>query len=236
MVLVVHRSYGFSLLSLAWGIGAIIAPMLGGTLCKPVDKYPALVAKGSTFDEFPYLLPCLFVMVAQIITALCIVFFMRETRPTGGLIRSARAVLLSFSFAQKPVSKSTYQTVATDEEDKVAVQMHELEMVTSESPRTVDCGPSSIQSPDTAETMSLSSPKDYTEDTQNLIQVTKQSGESSTDHENGSLNEKKTESFLTSIVWLTTVNYGVLSMGYIIWEETMPMYFKMDVEHVSKRA
>src|SRR5690606_27074226 len=36
-----NRSKGFGYMSLSWGLGTIIAPLVGGALCRPAQKYPS---------------------------------------------------------------------------------------------------------------------------------------------------------------------------------------------------
>jgi MFS family permease len=50
---------GFALLSFTWGLGAIVAPTLGGFLADPASKYPALFGDWPFFQAYPYALPCL---------------------------------------------------------------------------------------------------------------------------------------------------------------------------------
>ncbi|KAB2627263.1 protein ZINC INDUCED FACILITATOR-LIKE 1-like [Pyrus ussuriensis x Pyrus communis] len=54
-----HQALGMSTVSVAWGIGLIIGPALGGFLAQPADKYPSIFSKSSIFGRFPYFLPCL---------------------------------------------------------------------------------------------------------------------------------------------------------------------------------
>ncbi|BFG20785.1 hypothetical protein CerSpe_070590 [Prunus speciosa] len=54
-----HQALGMSTVSVAWGIGSIIGPALGGFLAQPADKYPNIFSQNSIFGRFPYFLPCL---------------------------------------------------------------------------------------------------------------------------------------------------------------------------------
>eukprot|EP01051_Picozoa_sp_SAG22_P005393 SAG22_NODE_318_length_12494_cov_18.507705_10_plen_379_part_00 len=62
-----NQTESMSYLAWAWGLGMMLAPVLGGALCKPAESdSPAvlwLAPPGSAFVEHPYLLPCLFVAV-----------------------------------------------------------------------------------------------------------------------------------------------------------------------------
>lgn len=77
-----NRGAAFSYMSLAWAIGTVIAPLAGGMLCKPAEKYPTVFPSGrdSVFKEFPYLLPCLVCFTWSIFSALWCFIFMKETR------------------------------------------------------------------------------------------------------------------------------------------------------------
>ncbi|KAM1263234.1 hypothetical protein ACFX2G_028870 [Malus domestica] len=58
-----HQALGMSTVSVAWGIGLIIGPALGGFLAQPADKYPSIFSQSSIFGRFPYFLPCLCISV-----------------------------------------------------------------------------------------------------------------------------------------------------------------------------
>ncbi|ONI21261.1 hypothetical protein PRUPE_2G056300 [Prunus persica] len=58
-----HQALGMSTVSVAWGIGLIIGPALGGFLAQPADKYPNIFSQNSIFGRFPYFLPCLCISV-----------------------------------------------------------------------------------------------------------------------------------------------------------------------------
>ncbi|PIA48400.1 hypothetical protein AQUCO_01400777v1 [Aquilegia coerulea] len=73
-----HQALALSLVSVAWGIGLIIGPAIGGFLAMPAEKYPDLISKDSLFGRFPYLLPCLCIsMFGLIVCVVC--FWLPET-------------------------------------------------------------------------------------------------------------------------------------------------------------
>eukprot|EP01034_Spumella_vulgaris_P025841 gene25841-32338_t len=84
-----NRGKAFSLFSLGWAIGTVIAPIAGGFLCKPADKYPAYFSQSGLFGYYPYLLPCLLCFCFNMAAALICLFAMVETRvfkkPHSGL-------------------------------------------------------------------------------------------------------------------------------------------------------
>jgi len=76
-----RRVRAFGLLTLAFGFGAVIAPVTGGLLARPATNYPALFARWPIFAAAPYLLPCLVCVVVQLAALLTTYFALGE--PTG---------------------------------------------------------------------------------------------------------------------------------------------------------
>lgn len=76
-----NRSASFYLYSLAWTMGAICAPLVGGLLSKPAEKYPSVFSSdpSSIWVEYPYLLPCLLTVAWNVLAALICGLFMVET-------------------------------------------------------------------------------------------------------------------------------------------------------------
>ena len=56
-------------------------------MSRPHINHPSLVPSGSLFDEFPFLLPCLFVSVINFFVFFIIFFKMEETIQGGGLCK-----------------------------------------------------------------------------------------------------------------------------------------------------
>ena len=54
-----QRSTAVASISWAYGVGFAIGPLLGGMLVRPAERFPAL--RGTLFETFPYLAPCLVV-------------------------------------------------------------------------------------------------------------------------------------------------------------------------------
>lgn len=75
-----NQGKGFSYLSIAWSIGSLLAPLAGGLLCSPADKYPKYFSKDGLFGYYPYLLPCLICVTCNVFSAFFCLFVMTETR------------------------------------------------------------------------------------------------------------------------------------------------------------
>jgi MFS family permease len=73
-----NRGKGFSYMSVAWALGTILAPLAGGMLCKPAEKYA--IFRESIFADYPYALPNVVICIFQLFTAMMCVFVMKETR------------------------------------------------------------------------------------------------------------------------------------------------------------
>ncbi|KAJ5465717.1 hypothetical protein N7530_009504 [Penicillium desertorum] len=76
-----HQPRAYSIMPFVWCLGSIIGPAMGGALAQPCDNYPALFARSSLWDKFPFLLPnlvCITVLICGIVVG---VLFLEETHP-----------------------------------------------------------------------------------------------------------------------------------------------------------
>ncbi|SCV70961.1 BQ2448_3723 [Microbotryum intermedium] len=53
-----NQARAFSYLPLAWSMGSILAPIIGGSLSEPARHYPNTFGRSAFFHENPYFLPC----------------------------------------------------------------------------------------------------------------------------------------------------------------------------------
>eukprot|EP01102_Stenamoeba_stenopodia_P022057 TRINITY_DN9065_c0_g1_i1.p1 TRINITY_DN9065_c0_g1~~TRINITY_DN9065_c0_g1_i1.p1 ORF type:complete len:611 (-),score=122.83 TRINITY_DN9065_c0_g1_i1:147-1940(-) len=54
-----NQARAWSFLSLSYGAGVVVGPIIGGFFSEPARLYPNLVPEDSLFGRYPYLLPCL---------------------------------------------------------------------------------------------------------------------------------------------------------------------------------
>ncbi|KAH9030854.1 MFS general substrate transporter [Lactarius deliciosus] len=106
---------GFSMLPVAWSLGHVIGPLVGGILSRPQDRWPHFFSH-PFWADYPYFLPCLvaatFTCLSFIITGL----YLEETldlRPSERL-RLARPN----SFTQGEASDSPDLDTTSNESDK----------------------------------------------------------------------------------------------------------------------
>ena len=75
-----NQGTGFSLLSIAWAIGTVLAPLAGGMLSNPSKNYPHYFGNINFFIKYPYSLPCLICCFINILTAFISFILMKETK------------------------------------------------------------------------------------------------------------------------------------------------------------
>ncbi|QRV77495.1 major facilitator superfamily transporter [Ceratobasidium sp. AG-Ba] len=105
-----NQGAAFAYLPLAWLIGSLVAPALGGLLSHPVERYPSIFHSFTLLERYPYLLPCLAGAILSSAGVIAGIFFLEETlaskRP-GQDVHPEQRPLLS-----KPVGvqQTSYQT------------------------------------------------------------------------------------------------------------------------------
>jgi len=92
-----NQALAFPIYGLAWPLGSIIGPLIGGTLSNPAAKYPGY------FDYaflriHPYFLPCAIAALVAILAVLLAFYFLDETLPTKRRKRTEKGTSLSGSF------------------------------------------------------------------------------------------------------------------------------------------
>ncbi|KAG1882570.1 major facilitator superfamily domain-containing protein [Suillus subluteus] len=77
-----NMAQAFALIPIIWSLGGFLGPLMGGTLARPQDHWPALFS-GPFWRNYPYFLPC---AVAAFLLALALVMmtlFLEETLSTN---------------------------------------------------------------------------------------------------------------------------------------------------------
>ncbi|KAL6698308.1 major facilitator superfamily domain-containing protein [Trichoderma pleuroticola] len=74
-----HQPRAYTIMPMVWCIGSIIGPMIGGALARPCVSYPAYFARGSIWDQYPYLLPNLFSAATVLFGVVVGILFLEET-------------------------------------------------------------------------------------------------------------------------------------------------------------
>ncbi|KAF8305056.1 MFS general substrate transporter [Clavulina sp. PMI_390] len=103
-----NRARAFGLLSSTWVIGSTIAPLMGGALEHPAERFPAVFGPKRTriWVTYPYLLPCLAASIFCFIMAVVGYVFLKETRafiysPPSKMTRSDYEPIPQDSFIER---------------------------------------------------------------------------------------------------------------------------------------
>lgn len=74
------KAYGY--MPLPWMLGAIIGPLIGGSLSRPADRFPEIFGRSAFLKSYPYLLPCAIPAIFASVAWLVTYFQFREVRMT----------------------------------------------------------------------------------------------------------------------------------------------------------
>lgn len=64
---------------IAWSTGGILGPMIGGTLARPAEQFPAVFGNSKFLKEYPYFLPCAIPATFSALAWVLVFFYMKET-------------------------------------------------------------------------------------------------------------------------------------------------------------
>ncbi|KAG1852066.1 major facilitator superfamily domain-containing protein [Suillus tomentosus] len=76
-----NMAQGFALIPIVWCIGGFLGPLMGGTLARPQDHWPALFS-GSFWRNYPYFLPCGVAACLLVLALVMMTIFLEETLST----------------------------------------------------------------------------------------------------------------------------------------------------------
>ncbi|EEB97607.1 hypothetical protein MPER_03041, partial [Moniliophthora perniciosa FA553] len=79
-----NQAVAFPIYGLFWPLGAILGPLLGGSLSNPAAKYPRLFAN-TIFSVYPYLLPCTVACALSLCGVILCYTCLKETLPSKQL-------------------------------------------------------------------------------------------------------------------------------------------------------
>lgn len=86
-----NRAEGMAFIPVVWSIGTTIAPMIGGSLSRPHDRFPS-VFRGEFWIEYPYFLPSFATAIFTTFAFLFTFLFLKETLKKTCKLSSADAV------------------------------------------------------------------------------------------------------------------------------------------------
>lgn len=73
-------------------MASTVAPIIGGKLAHPVERFPEIFGNSELFKAYPYLLPCLTVAIFPLMGNIINIFFLKEAS-VGSVALSSIALL-----------------------------------------------------------------------------------------------------------------------------------------------
>ncbi|KIO21446.1 hypothetical protein M407DRAFT_15815 [Tulasnella calospora MUT 4182] len=86
-----NQAQAFPLTGAFWSIGAIIGPLIGGTLSHPAERYPAIFGSYDFLKDRPYFLPCFISSLFTCFSITIAYFLLEETLPSKVLEKKLKA-------------------------------------------------------------------------------------------------------------------------------------------------
>ncbi|KAG9049173.1 hypothetical protein FS837_010992 [Tulasnella sp. UAMH 9824] len=86
-----NQAQAFPLTGAFWCVGAIIGPLIGGTLSHPAERYPGVFGNYDFLKDRPYFLPCFISSLFTCFSITVAYFFLEETLPSKVLEKKLKA-------------------------------------------------------------------------------------------------------------------------------------------------
>ena len=139
-----QRSTAVASISWAYGVGFAIGPLLGGTLLRPADRFSAF--RGTVFDAFPYLLPCLVVATLIVCSGLGLLWLPmplpkpkpKQAKPSDASTISSTCTSASAADTEAPAADPMELTTVTL--DAVEVESDGKRLLSSSPPTSGGIG------------------------------------------------------------------------------------------------
>jgi MFS family permease len=275
-----NRATGFSYTSLAWAAGCIVAPLFGGMLSNPADKFPNYFSQHGIFGVFPYFLPILLCVIFLLVSILFCILFMKETNPKLVSAAGSKAVK-EIEMTKTDAVVSPVHTTSNDADDDgcVTIEFNSTPGAGDDDDTGVSINNGSRSTDDGHRSAGDSNDKNSVQDdddsgsdddeecflcvatcfvnggankfsavptqgapdgsmdrsSHSLIHSNSEMGNAAradADLESAKKSRKRKSNPLTQrLVLLASANYTMLCMGFIIFDETLPLYLKLDVSN-----
>ena len=134
-----NAARGYSVFGLAWSMGTIVGPILGGFLSNPYEKYPSIFGSIEFLKQNPYFLPCLLSASVSLIGFVLAYIYLNETNPK--LIKTPTMITIA-EYDESTVLLEDERVLNSDDSD---VTMHnDDQSITDDS--DVECEPKNMKS------------------------------------------------------------------------------------------
>ncbi|KAH0832883.1 major facilitator superfamily domain-containing protein [Lanmaoa asiatica] len=105
-----NLAQAYAYMPIAWSTGATLGPYVGGSLSKPVDRFPDVFGNWNFFKTYPYFLACAVPATFSALAWLVTFLFLKEIAARLFLPASRSARLIKAKFNKKSAVKSTPPT------------------------------------------------------------------------------------------------------------------------------
>ncbi|KZS89258.1 MFS general substrate transporter [Sistotremastrum niveocremeum HHB9708] len=104
-----NQARAFSFTPVMFALASTVAPIIGGKLAHPVERFPEIFGNSELFKAYPYLLPCLIVALFPLMGNIINIFFLKEA---SGI----KSPLSLPKFSTTPTSPSSQSLSSSDSE------------------------------------------------------------------------------------------------------------------------
>ncbi|KAJ6608661.1 member of major facilitator superfamily multidrug-resistance, DHA1 sub-family [Mycena sp. CBHHK59/15] len=73
----IAQAYAF--MPIAWSTGGVLGPIIGGSLARPAERFPAVFGNNAFLQKYPYFLPCAVPATYSVVAWLVTLLFLEET-------------------------------------------------------------------------------------------------------------------------------------------------------------
>ena len=225
-----NRGEGFGYLSVAWSVGTVFAPLIGGYLCNPTEKYPKYFHRDGIFgpDNYPYLLPCLVCVVLNLFTSLMIYFVLVETRDvTRTSSQKYLPVATDIDDNNSPKITNPLRTSSKSIKEDGQVEMVRITSGTNSSTKTCSGNNDNgfkIVNLDEDDNEDGTDIEDIEDSFKESETINTKIDDNTTSHEPPTINQLLSR----RPVVLSIFNYGLLALAFIIFDESLPLFLKLD--------
>ena len=243
-----NRGQGFSTLSIAWSMGVVIAPLIGGLLCEPADRFPSVFSQDGIFGRNPYFLPCLVTVVYNMFAVLFVWLLLEETKvgtwyqpsspsslsslpsssPSSSVARTRSMIKVTGSSSAAPPSLSSSRSplqryAPLSGSEPLGSDDHEYasSLGAAEAASSVDCEEHEGEGGVELIPMGVGAGPSDQSATDVVHEGIRGDGGGNSAVGRGSV-------FWRREVLAATGNYGLIAFAYVILDETLPLFLKLD--------
>ncbi|KAJ7833182.1 member of major facilitator superfamily multidrug-resistance, DHA1 sub-family [Mycena leptocephala] len=120
-------AHTYAYLPIAWATGGVLGSIIGGSLARPAERFPAIFGQNEFLRTYPYFLPCAVPATFSAIACVVTLLYLKETAK-GPSVLSIPAIFLRKDSVERQavVDEGTSGTVGGETEGEQAVPLRGL--------------------------------------------------------------------------------------------------------------